>query len=121
MSGKWGRRRRHVYAYDVFDLRGQTTNVRVGYVGKSSSALYYRDAQHRGSKVWAWAISGEIRTVWSGDCGRISLWVREVYYIHRLKPLFNVQHNKANRDRIQPWQAKALYGRRDKVYPARAA
>lgn len=116
MAGKWGRRPRYVYAYDVLDIRHEHTEVRVGYVGKTSSRLCYRDAQHRASKPWAWAIVGEIRPVWSGDCGRIALWFREVYYIHRMKPLFNYEHNTANPDRVPIWQAKRLYDRRDATY-----
>lgn len=119
MAGKWGKRFRQVYAYDVLDLRHAATSVRVGYVGKSSSHLRFRDAQHRASKDWAWAIVGEIRPVWSGDCGRIRLWFIEVYYIHKLKPLFNVEHNKGNGDRVPPWEAKRLYDRRDSVYRRR--
>lgn len=116
MSGKWGRRRRHVYAYDVLDLRGQQVVVRVGYIGKSSSDLCYRDAQHRASKDWAWAICGEIHDVWVGDCGRVGLWFREVYYIRKLRPLFNVQWNRHNKTRIPPWEARRLYDRRNPAY-----
>jgi hypothetical protein len=119
MAGKWGRRFRQVYAYDVLDLREQAASVRVGYVGKSSSHLRFRDAQHRASKAWAWAVVGEIRPVWSGDCGRIALWFIEVYYILKLRPLFNVQWNRHNRNRITPWDAKRLYDRRDSVYRRR--
>lgn len=111
MAGKWGRRWRSVYAYDVIDLREQAASVQIGYVGKSSSKLCYRDAQHRASKIWAWAITGEIRPVWQGECGRVALWFREVYLIHKLKPLFNVEHNKNNPHRITPWEAKRLYSR----------
>jgi hypothetical protein len=113
---KWGRRERWVYAYDVIDLRPQSVHVEVGYVGKSSSKLLYRDAQHRHGKVWAWAIVGEIRPVWHGECGRVSLWFREVYYIRKLRPLFNVDWNRHNRNRITPWVARRLYERRDLSY-----
>lgn len=116
MSGVWGKRKRFVYAYDVLDLRGQNTYVKVGYVGKSSWPLHYRDAQHRHGKCWSWAIVGEIRPVWEGECGRIALWLREVYYIWKLRPLFNVQWNEQNPDRITPWQAKALYERNRVAY-----
>lgn len=118
MANGWGRRWRSVYAYDVLDLRPPTT-VKVGYVGKSSSPLHFRDAQHRAGKVWAWAIVGEIRPVWQGECGKIALWLREVYYIRKLRPLFNVQWNKGNCDRIPPWEAKRLYDRRDALYRRR--
>ena len=109
MNG-WGRRRRYVYAYDVRDLRTYGQPV-VGYVGKTSSHPSYRDRQHRDEKLWARQIVGPQRIVWAGDCGRIALWVREVYYIRRMKPLFNVEHNRRNPHRIQPWRVRDLYGR----------
>lgn len=112
MNG-WGRRRRYVYAYDVLDVRTFPHAVRVGYVGKSSSDLRFRDGQHRKDKVWAWAIRGPIRTVWEGDCGRVALWLREVWYIRKLRPLFNVEWNTANPDRIPPWEVRKLYAARN--------
>lgn len=111
-GGVWGRRRRYVYAYDVLDLRNFPHPVRVGYVGKSSwHPLQFRDPQHRNSKDWAWAIRGPVRIVWEGDCGRVALWLREVWYIRKLRPLFNVEWNTANPARIPPWLARKLYGR----------
>ncbi len=109
MANGWGRRRRSVYAYDVADLRHVDRPIRIGYVGKSSSHLKFRDGQHRADKDWAWAIVGDIYPLWQGDCGRIRLWVMEVWFIHRKRPLFNIQHNTGNPDRIPPWQVKALY------------
>lgn len=111
MAGKWGRRRRFVYGYNALDLRGAATTVKLGYVGKTSSPLYYRDAQHKEGKLWAWAIVGEIFPIWEGDCGRVALWFREVYYIRKLRPMFNVDWNKSNPVRVPPWEARKLYGR----------
>lgn len=119
MKGKWGRRRRYVYAYDVQDWRYTARPVKVGYVGKTSSNPRYRDTQHRNGKDWAKAIVGEMRIVWAGDCGRIALWFREVHLIHKLAPMFNVDHNGWNPDRIEPWRARRLYGGRPMSYPRR--
>lgn len=117
MSGKWGRRHRAVYAYDVADYRTPTRELaKRAYIGKSSSNLIFRDTQHRHGKLWAPAICGPIYPLWEGDCGRISLWFREVYYIRRYKPLFNVQWNKDNPNRIPPWEVRRLYERRDVAY-----
>lgn len=102
--------RRYIYCYDVTDLRtGELATE--AYVGKTSSNPRYRDAQHRAGKVWAGQIIGDMRILWQGDCGRVTLWFLEVFYILVKQPLFNVQWNRENRHRITPWQAKALYGR----------
>jgi hypothetical protein len=106
----WGKRHRTVYGYQVTDLRDPGWPIAWGYVGKTSSNPRYRDAQHRNGKVWAWAIKGQMQILWSGECGRISLWFREVYWIHRCKPLFNVDHNRHNPNRITPYDARRVYG-----------
>lgn len=113
--GKWGKRRRYVYCYDVVDLRtGELAEA--AYIGKSSSDLRYRDAQHRHSKVWAAQIKGDIRTLYAGDCGRIRLWFLEVWFIVTRQPLFNVEWNRRNPHRIKPWTARALYGEPGTAY-----
>lgn len=108
---KWGRRLRTVYGYEVRYPRASSP-IRVGYVGKTSSALHYRAGQHKSKRWYRFVVVSSGRTVrggrgpyiiWQGECGRVSLWFREVYWIHRLKPLFNIEHNKRNPDRVLPW------------------
>ncbi|MBN1174547.1 MAG: hypothetical protein JXA67_20430 [Micromonosporaceae bacterium] len=116
MNG-WGKRRRWVYGYRCIDMRQARQEVRWGYVGKTSSKPTYRDAQHRNDKDWSWAIRGSMVLLYDGYCGRISLWFREIYWIWKLNPMFNVDWNKMNPDRITPWQARALYKRAGAPYP----
>lgn len=117
MANGWGRRRRTVYAYDVRDLRFRSRPVRLGYVGKTSSHISYRDAQNRAGQPWGRQIVGPVRILWTGECGRVSLWLREVWYITRLRPLFNVEWNRANPDRVPPWAARRLYEAKPMSYP----
>lgn len=106
MANGWGRRWRTVYAFDVrfpFKTRPQ----RVGYVGKTSSALHFRASQHDSKRWMRYVVPtplGGMYVVWEGECGRIVFWFREVYYIHKLKPLFNIRHNEGNPDRVLPWE-----------------
>jgi hypothetical protein len=109
------KRRRYVYAYDVQHPTSGVT-IKNAYIGKTSSPLYYRDAQHRADKVWAWAIRGAIHPIWEADCGRVRLWFMEVWFILTRRPAFNVQWNKHNRNRIPPWEASRLYGGRTSPY-----
>lgn len=108
-------RRRSVYAYRVRDLRDGY--VKIGYVGKTARQPMWRDKEHRlggygtPAKVWAGQIIGDMDIVWSADCGPLRAGLMEVWYIWRLKPLFNVEWNRSNTARITPWVARSLYDR----------
>jgi hypothetical protein len=108
---KYGVCKRYVYCYDVLDLRTGKV-AKAAYIGKSSSNLRYRNRQHREKQVWAKHIVGDIQVLWSGDCTLLTLWHKEIFFILTMRPLFNVEWNKANGNRIPPWQAKKLYGKR---------
>lgn len=107
---KRGRTHRYVYCYDAVDLRTGKVATEA-YVGKTSSHPSYRDRQHRAHQVWAGHIVGDIRVLWIGYCGRLTLWAVEIFFIVVKQPLFNVQWNRRNPHRITPWQARNLYGR----------
>lgn len=114
MNG-WGRRHRSVYAYDVVDYRtGQL--ARAAYIGKSSSDLRYRDTQHRHGKSWARAIVGPIYPLYDGECGRVRLWLLEVWFIKTRLPILNYRWNRGNPRRMPIWQQNRLYGHGGTAY-----
>lgn len=115
-----GRRRARLYAYMTFkvDPRGMVLDgsLEVGYIGQTVQTLAARDGQHNGvagpdgtpmvCQPWYDIVGGGILLIVEGFWTQAELDERESYWIHRLKPRYNIEHNLANKDRITKAQAR---------------
>jgi hypothetical protein len=115
-----GRRRARLYAYMTFtvDRRGMILDgsLEVGYIGQTVQTLAARDGQHNGMtgpdgtpmvcQPWYDVVGGGILLIAEGFWTQAELDEREVYWIHRLKPRYNIEHNLQNKNRITKAQAR---------------
>lgn len=99
------RRRGIVYGFwVVHPLTGQRV---LGYVGQTRQALRAREAQHRAEQPWADTIVGPAVVIAEGAWTNGELDAHEVRQIQALRPLYNIDHNRTNPNRILPWDAVA--------------
>jgi hypothetical protein len=87
--------------------------VAAAYVGKTVQRLADREDQHRVVQPWADTIVGHAYVIDQGWWTSAELAAREVFHIRRLRPLYNIEHNMGNRDRVKPWDAVAQRQQRE--------
>lgn len=98
--------RRPGIVYGINVVHPVTGEVVLGYVGKTRQQLASRERQHREEQPWADTIVGSAYVIvehqgWS----EAELDHAEQTHIRALKPIYNIDHNRNNPNRIPPWQA----------------
>lgn len=104
-----------------FWVRHPVTGLRaLGYIGETARMPFVRLMEHIQEKPWADTIIG-----WEVDdrtfAGKDAVLQAERAAIHAEKPLYNIEENLGNGDRIPPWTAKEQRAARDADRRARRA
>ncbi|WP_345509450.1 hypothetical protein [Phytohabitans houttuyneae] len=93
--------------YGIYVLHPVTGNIVLGYVGKTRQSLRVREGQHRDEQPWADTIVGSAFVIAKGVWTEAQLDACEQHHIRSLRPLYNIDHNGGNPNRIPPWEAVA--------------
>lgn len=90
-----------------FWVRHPETGQRVlGYIGETARMPFVRLMEHIQSQPWADTIVGwEVAPAVYPS--KQAVWVAEQAAIRAERPLYNIEHNMGNPDRIPPWVAVA--------------
>lgn len=105
-----------LYRFWVLDpATGYTTRV-LGYVGETARIPFERLMEHVYAQPWADTIVG-----WEVDptvyTGKAAVLAAEKAAVRRERPLYNVEWNMGNPDRIPPWKAERQARARGRTLP----
>jgi hypothetical protein len=100
-----------IYGLDIADHDTLMTTdvhkvVKDDYVGQTRQKGRARESQHRDDKPYEDLIVGSAHVLEQGMWTDEELDEREVYWIRRLRPRMNYEHNLDNPHRIEIWRQK---------------
>lgn len=102
-----------LYRIYVLDPRTNYTTVTLGYIGETGRMPFTRFIEHLYEQPWGDTIVGHPEVDPRVFAGKDAVLAAERAAVEAEHPLFNIEFNMGNPDRIRPWEAHEQRRRRE--------